>query len=115
MSRSEPNFHAYNVGRFDFYPHFALPLVRAGWSLVPAVALRELSALLPHETWISTLDLNGHALRIVGLTPDPTGLVRTLSSSKSFREVQLRSSMAAGQGKTANRFEMTMKLSGGAP
>jgi LPS-assembly protein len=41
MSRSEPNFHAYNVGRFDMYPHLSLPIVARGWSLVPSVALRE--------------------------------------------------------------------------
>jgi LPS-assembly protein len=41
LSRSEPNFHAYNVGRFDFYPHLSLPLLAAGWSVVPAVGLRE--------------------------------------------------------------------------
>jgi LPS-assembly protein len=41
LSRSEPDFHAYNVGRFDLYPHLSLPIVAAGWSLVPSVALRE--------------------------------------------------------------------------
>jgi LPS-assembly protein len=41
LSRSEPNFHAYNLGRLDVYPHLSLPLVAAGWSVVPEVALRE--------------------------------------------------------------------------
>ncbi|MGO9337726.1 MAG: LPS-assembly protein LptD [Terracidiphilus sp.] len=41
LSRSEPQFHARNVGRFDFYPHLSLPLSAAGWSIVPEVALRE--------------------------------------------------------------------------
>lgn len=41
MSRSEPGFHAYNLGRFDLYPHLSLPMVAAGWSVVPEVALRE--------------------------------------------------------------------------
>ena len=27
LSRSEPRFHARNVGRFDFYPHLSLPFV----------------------------------------------------------------------------------------
>jgi LPS-assembly protein len=41
LSRSEPQFHARNVGRVDFYPHLSLPLSVAGWSIVPEVALRE--------------------------------------------------------------------------
>jgi LPS-assembly protein len=41
LSRSEPNFHAYNLGRIDLYPHLAMPLVGGGWSVTPEVALRE--------------------------------------------------------------------------
>jgi len=41
LSRSEPHFHARNVGRFDFYPHLSLPLNAGGWSVVPEVALRD--------------------------------------------------------------------------
>jgi LPS-assembly protein len=41
LGRSEPNFHARNVGRFDFYPHLSLPFVAGGWSVVPEAALRD--------------------------------------------------------------------------
>jgi LPS-assembly protein len=41
LSRAEPGFHAYNVGRVDFYPHLSLPIVADGWSIVPEVAFRE--------------------------------------------------------------------------
>src|SRR5580658_5810324 len=41
LSRSEPQFHARNVGRFDFYPHLSLPLNAGGWSVVPEVAMRD--------------------------------------------------------------------------
>ena len=41
LSRSEPHFHARNVGRFDFYPHLSMPLLFDGWSVVPEVALRD--------------------------------------------------------------------------
>jgi LPS-assembly protein len=41
LSRSEPGFHARNVGRFDLYPHLSLPLNAAGWSFVPEVAMRD--------------------------------------------------------------------------
>jgi LPS-assembly protein len=41
MTRSEPHFHARNVGRMDFYPHLSLPLAAGGWSVVPEVAFRD--------------------------------------------------------------------------
>lgn len=41
LNRSEPHFHARNLGRFDLYPHLSLPLHADGWSLVPEVATRE--------------------------------------------------------------------------
>lgn len=43
LSRSEPGFHARNVGRFDFYPHLSIPLVGGGWSMVAGGALRDTS------------------------------------------------------------------------
>ncbi len=41
ISRSEPDFHARNIGRIDFYPHLSLPFSLAGWSIVPEVAVRD--------------------------------------------------------------------------
>ncbi|MDR3724463.1 MAG: LPS assembly protein LptD [Terracidiphilus sp.] len=41
MSRSEPRFHARNIGRMDFYPHVSLPFSAGGWNFVPGAALRE--------------------------------------------------------------------------
>ncbi len=41
LGRSEPHFHARNVGRLDFYPHLSLPVSGGGWSAVPEVAFRD--------------------------------------------------------------------------
>ena len=41
LSRSEPLFHARNVGRFDFYPHIFLPIHVGGWSADAEGALRD--------------------------------------------------------------------------
>jgi LPS-assembly protein len=41
LSRSEPGFHARNVGRFDFYPHLSLPFTVDGWNFRPEVAFRD--------------------------------------------------------------------------
>jgi LPS-assembly protein len=43
LNRSEPIFHARNVGRFDFYPHMILPIHAGGWSVLAEGALRDTS------------------------------------------------------------------------
>jgi LPS-assembly protein len=40
LGRSEPSFHAHNIGRIDVYPHLSMPIVAAGWSIIPEGALR---------------------------------------------------------------------------
>jgi LPS-assembly protein len=40
LARSEPNFHAHNLGRIDVYPHISIPIVARGWSIVPEAAVR---------------------------------------------------------------------------
>jgi LPS-assembly protein len=41
LSRSEPGFKTGVIGRFDLYPHLALPLHLDGWTLRPEVGARE--------------------------------------------------------------------------
>lgn len=40
LARSEPDFHAHSIGRFDLYPHVSWPIVAGGWSIIPQGALR---------------------------------------------------------------------------
>jgi LPS-assembly protein len=41
LSRSEPGYQTGTLGRFDLYPHLALPLHFDGWTFRPEVAARE--------------------------------------------------------------------------
>jgi LPS-assembly protein len=43
LSRSEPNFHARNVGRWDFYPHIVFPFSGGGCSATAEGAFRDTS------------------------------------------------------------------------
>lgn len=43
LGRTEPRFHARNVGRIDIYPHLSLPFHAGGWSFVPEGAFRSTS------------------------------------------------------------------------
>jgi len=66
LGRSEPDFHARNVGRFDLYPHLSLPLAAGGWSLVPEVAVRDTAYSISQ-----TPDLNGTNRGIPAISHDP--------------------------------------------
>jgi LPS-assembly protein len=66
LGRAEPGFHARNDVRADFYPHVSMPLVGAGWSIVPQAALR--------ATWYSNRqipDLTGADGGVPTVSHDP--------------------------------------------
>jgi len=66
LSRVEAGFHERNVGRLDFYPHISLPIVAAGWSIIPEMALRE-----TFYTGSQTPDLTGTNSGIPSVSHDP--------------------------------------------
>jgi LPS-assembly protein len=66
LTRSEPRFHARNVGRFDLYPHLSMPFAAAGWSIVPQVALRDTM-----YTISQTPDLTGARSGTPAISHDP--------------------------------------------
>jgi len=66
LGRAEPGFHARNDARVDFYPHLSMPIVGAGWSIVPQLALR--------ATWYSNQqvpDLTGANGGVPAVSHDP--------------------------------------------
>lgn len=66
LSRSEPNFHARNLGRLDIYPQLSLPIHAGGWSIVPSAALRETSYTISQDP-----DLTGARSGIPTISHDP--------------------------------------------
>jgi len=66
LYRSEPDFHARNVGRLDVYPHLSLPLSAGGWSFVPQFALRDTYYTISQDP-----DLTGLNNGIPAISHDP--------------------------------------------
>ena len=66
LGRSEPNFHAHNIGRFDLYPHVSMPIVAGGWSILPEGALR-----MTYYTGRQEPDLTGANGGVPGVSHDP--------------------------------------------
>ena len=71
-----------------------------------AAILSELSLLIPLDTWLTTFEIKGTQIRLVGLSPDPSGLVKRLASANQLTDVELRSSISLGIGTGRDRFEM---------
>lgn len=70
LGRSEPGFHAHNLGRFDLYPHVSVPIVAGGWSIVPEGALR-----VTFYSGSQTPDVTGLNAGVPSVSHDP--LLRT--------------------------------------
>jgi general secretion pathway protein L len=80
-----------------------------------AALLAELTAMIPKDTWITTLEIKDRRLRIVGVTPDSASLVKRLSSSALLNDAELRSSMSIGIGTGKDRFEIAAEIKGDSP
>jgi general secretion pathway protein L len=80
-----------------------------------AALLTDITALVPLDTWLTTLEFKDHHLHMVGLSPDSAALVKQLSNSSLLTDVELRSSMSAGIGTRKDRFEITAEAKGAPP
>ena len=92
MGRSEPNFHARNVGRLDLYPHILLPVEAGGWSFSFEGALRDTA-----YTISQTPNLVPHAGLIPAISHEP--LNRTAVEARlDIRPPVLMRDYALGRG-----------------
>jgi hypothetical protein len=80
-----------------------------------AALLADVTALVPRDTWLTTFEFKDHHLRMVGISPDSSTLVKHLSSSALLTDLELRSSMSAGVGTGKERFEITADTKSGPP
>ena len=74
--------------------------------------LAEVTMLVPQNTYLTTLELKGSHVRIVGVSPNSGNVVKLMSSSQLLNDVALRSSMSLGIGTGLDRFELTAELKG---
>jgi hypothetical protein len=77
-----------------------------------AAVLADVTTHVGHESWLTTFELKGRELRLIGLSPDPAVLVKSLSDSILITNVGLRSSMAAAA-RDRYRFEITAQVKAG--
>ena len=75
-----------------------------------AQVLAAVTLLVPSDAWLTTFELKGSVLRLVGIAPEPAALVKRLASSTLLSKVELRSSISVGIGTGKDRFEILADL-----
>jgi hypothetical protein len=75
-----------------------------------AAILADVTSRMNHNTWLTTFELKGRELRLVGLSSEPASVVKELAASTLILEVELRSSMSASGSTGRERFEITARV-----
>ena len=75
-----------------------------------AAILADVTAHLNRDAWLTTFELKGHDLRLVGLSSESATVVRELAASGLITDVQLHSSMSIGTSTGKDRFEITAQV-----
>jgi Fimbrial assembly protein (PilN) len=75
-----------------------------------AAVLADVTAHLNKAAWLTTFELKGRDLRLVGLSPDSSAVVRGLAEASFIGETQLRSSTSASGNTGKERFEITAQV-----
>jgi general secretion pathway protein L len=78
-----------------------------------AAILADVTAHLNRDAWLTTFELKGRDLRLVGLSSESAELVKELAASAFLTEVELHSSMSAGANTGKDRFEITAQVKTG--
>ena len=110
MSRSEPNFHARNLGRFDFSPHITLPVNLDGWAFTLEGSLRDTgytSSQIP--------DLVPRTGDLPTISHDPLNR-KSISASVDIRPPALERDFTLGHDRILRHViepELTYKYTGG--
>jgi LPS-assembly protein len=104
VGRSEPGFHAHNIGRIDLYPHLSMPIVAGGWSIVPEAALRT-----TYYSGRQLPDLSGAHGGVPGVSHDP--LTRVYGeASLDLRPPALERDFTVGRGMRTLRHVIEPEL-----
>ena len=76
-------------------------------SALPTVlALETLSRILPDNTYLTDLNIDGAKLQVAGLTDDAPGLIRLIEQSRQFSHAAFFEPTTRGQNETGERFHV---------
>lgn len=75
--------------------------------------LADLTRVLPDDTWLTQLGLQGDKLQIAGYSAAAAGLIEKVMQSPAFHAAQFRSAVTQDAAVGRERFEMVMTVSAG--
>jgi hypothetical protein len=78
-----------------------------------AAVLGDVTTHLDRDSWLTTFELKGRDLHLVGLSSEPATTVKQLATSPLLTDVELRSSTSAGSNSGKDRFEITAQVKAG--
>ena len=87
--------------------------VQALLSAPPApLILAELTRLLPDDTWLSSLQIQGGSIAMAGTSPRPAALIGLLDASPYFADARFRAAVTVGADGVRQHFDLTAKMRG---
>lgn len=81
-------------------------------SPILSVVLKELTRLLPDDTWLYQLDLNGNELLIQGETSSSSAIIGLIEASPLFENATFRSPVTQNRTSGGERFNLSTKIVG---
>lgn len=77
--------------------------------------MEEVSRLLPDNTYLEKLSIEGHQLLLIGLSPEASSLVAKMEGSKLWKSPALSGALQPDPRSRRDRFSLTAELVGSAP
>ena len=74
------------------------------------VLLNELTRILPDNTWVNRLMINGDELQLYGESDTATSVIELLEKSDYFSEVQFRAPVTKNNATQKDRFQVSAKI-----
>lgn len=74
--------------------------------------LKELTALLPKNTWLTRVRINENQVQLEGYSPSATFLIPRLDSSSFFKKVEFSAPTFRDPRQNMDRFQIKMELEG---
>jgi len=79
------------------------------------VVLDELTRILPDDTWLTRLDLEGEELQIRGVSASASALIALIEASDRFEGTAFRSPITRADDSVSERFHISTRVGDGAP
>jgi general secretion pathway protein L len=72
--------------------------------------LADLTRILPDDTWLSEIEMNGSKIRVQGYSKAASNLIGIIDRSGQFTNAQFEAPLMRGQGDASDRFDLSFDI-----